>query len=89
MRQTLLAEQMIWHNEFEAVDYLHIHVVPKRNEALLLRKYKVTGKDMETSWRDCLTNQSKYVIIDPQDLLSPIIDSNPDLKQYLCTRYWQ
>ena len=91
MRQTLWAEQMIAHKDVERIkadNYLHIHVIPSENDELLHKRYKVSRKGMEESWREMLTDQGKYVIIDPAMLLTPIIKSHSELCQYLSTRYW-
>ena len=95
MRQTLWAEQMIAHQSTEilhANDFLHIHVIPKDNEALLRRNprfpYTVSGESMESTWRSCLKDPSKYIIVDQQDLLTPIVNTYPALTAYLNTRYW-
>ncbi|MEG1400999.1 hypothetical protein [Bacteroides sp.] len=93
MRQTLWAEQIIRHKDspkelLKADNYLHIHVVPSRNEDLLHRKYRVSGNGMEYSWRDCLRDQTKYVIIDPLELMKSITDIYPSLIAYLKIRYW-
>jgi len=91
MRQTLWAENMITYKEQESIkadNYLHIHVIPSENDELLKKTYKVSGKDMETSWRSMLYDQNKYVIVDPQHLLSPIENKYPELYDYLKNRYW-
>lgn len=93
MRQTLWAEQMVAHKEQEIIkadDFLHIHAVPSHNHTLLRKKYKVTGKDMEDSWRECLVDQSKYTIVDPSKLLAPLreFDKYKELLDYLQQRYW-
>lgn len=91
MRQTLWAENMVRNKKTErlkADNYLHVHVIPSENDELLRKKYKVSKKGMESSWRDMLTDQSKYVIIDPQSLLSPTASKYPELHDYLYTRYW-
>lgn len=95
MRQTLWAEQVVAHKDTEVLkadNYIHIHVIPSKNEALLRNgrryPYKVSGKSMEDTWRSCLTDQSKYIIVDPKRLLTPIIDNYPDLQKYLSVRYW-
>lgn len=49
----------------KADDYLHIHVIPGGNRNLLDKRYKVSGKVMEETWREMLVDQSKYVIITP------------------------
>lgn len=54
MRQTLRAEQMVSHKNQERIkadNYLHIHVIPNENDELLYKKYKVSEKGMEESWR--------------------------------------
>ena len=92
MRQTLWAEQMIKNKEAETIkadNYLHIHVVPKENEALLNKKYKCSGLDMEGTWRNCLKDNLKYRIISPEDFLQNIETKNySELIDYLVTRYW-
>ncbi len=91
MRQTLWAEQMLSNKESECVKadhYMHIHVIPSANTDLLNKLYRVSGKDMETTWRGMLTDQSKYFIIDPSLLMKPIENSYPELYKYLSERYW-
>lgn len=91
MRQTLWAEQMLANKDTESVKadhYLHIHVIPKAAIDLLDKKYRVSGKKMEDTWRSMLTDQSKYIIVDPMDLMKPIKNSYPELYQYLSERYW-
>lgn len=93
MRQTLWAEQVIAHKESEkikAVDFLHVHVVPSDNNGLLNKKYKISGKEMEETWRGCLLDNRKYVIVDPLCLFSPIKENAKykNLIVYLCNRYW-
>ena len=92
MRQTLWAEQMIAHKNSEKIsaeDFIHSHIIPQENNDLLNKIYPCSGKNMETTWRECLQNQSKYKIISPKELLANI-DSNKyaDLKNYLEKRYW-
>ena len=90
MRQTLWAENMVKHRDEEllkAEDYLHIHVVPMQNVALLGKKYKVSGKGMEATWRGMLANQDKYVVVDPQNFLVSVPGYSA-LKSYLLVRYW-
>lgn len=91
MRQTLWAENIVKHREDEilkAEDYLHIHVIPQENKDLLDKKYNVSGKGMETTWRGMLNDQSKYIIVDPRRLLFPIAHKYPALASYLNQRYW-
>ena len=91
MRQTLWAENIIKHKHIETLkadDYMHIHVIPSGNKDLLSKKYSVSGMGMEETWRSLLTDQSKYIIVDPQKLLDPIKDKYPQLISYLRKRYW-
>ena len=90
MRQTLWAENVVKLKEekLKADNYMHIHVIPLANKDLLDKKYSVSGMGMEETWRSMLTNQSKYIIVDPQKLLEPIKDKYPELASYLKKRYW-
>ena len=91
MRQTLWAENVIRHKVVErlkADNFLHIHIIPSQNRALLDKKYRVSGKGMEETWRSMLKYQSKYVICDPKELFQPIAEKYPDLSEYLSKRYW-
>lgn len=91
MRQTLWAENIVKHKATEVLkadDYLHIHVIPEGNRDLLDKRYKVSGKGMEETWREMLANQSKYVIITPKKLMEPVAPRYPELTSYLMRRYW-
>ena len=94
MRQTLWAE-CICNSEEEKVlpaeHFVHIHVCPKENKELLNRCYsEVTDKNsMEEAWREMLSDQSLYHLVDPKELMSPIANSYPELYNYLQSRYWQ
>ena len=91
MRQTLWAENIVKHKHVETLkadDYMHIHVIPSDNKDLLAKKYSVSGMGMEETWRSMLSDQSKYIIVDPQELLEPIKDKYPELVSYLRKRYW-
>ena len=92
MRQTLWAEQMLENAEAEIIkanDFVHAHIVPKENKALLDKEYIISNKGMEETWRKCLTNQAKYKIIQSKDLLVGIDKTKyADLIKYLQTRYW-
>ncbi|MBQ1654095.1 MAG: hypothetical protein II575_02075 [Bacteroidales bacterium] len=85
MRQTLLTEQIINKNEIseiKAIDYRHIMVIPNAHTEL---KNAIEEKYIPT-----LKDKSKFKIIDPQELLSPL-QENDDYKEllnYLETRYW-
>jgi hypothetical protein len=92
MRQTLWAEQMIENQKTESIkadNYLHVHVIPAQNEALLDKEYKCSGLKMEKTWRNHLSDQSKYLIVSPQNLMKGL---NPNkyelLLNYLNVRYW-
>lgn len=93
MRQTLWAE-CICNSKDEKVlpakHFVHIHVCPKENKELLNKHYvEVTKKStMEEAWREMLTDQSLYHLIDPKDLMKPIAEKYPDLYNYLKKRYW-
>lgn len=91
MRQTLWMEQMLKHKETEGIkadDFLHLHVIPAEN-ANLLNKIYVSGKDMEATWRNCLHHKEKYKIISPKELLLPLDRTKySHLLKYLETRYW-
>ncbi|MGJ7923215.1 PGN_0703 family putative restriction endonuclease [Neobacillus sp. LXY-4] len=92
MRQTLWAEQMIANKTFETIkadDYIHIHVIPSENRQLLKKNYPCSKMEMEETWRSCLKNQNKYIIISPKEFLTPVIGmQHGDLLDYLNNRYW-
>jgi hypothetical protein len=94
MRQTLWAECICNSEEekvFPAEHFVHIHVCPSKNEELLNKRYaEVTNKpSMEEAWREVLTDQSLYHLVDPKELLQPIAQTYPKLYNYLQSRYWQ
>ncbi|MDR0438179.1 MAG: hypothetical protein LBH22_07765 [Bacteroidales bacterium] len=94
MRQTLWAEQLIDNEKDERIkadDFLHIHVIPKENDELLEKNYKHFGKNMLQTWQNCLTDKSKYQIVDPFEIVE-IIKQNRNytpLAEYLTQRYYQ
>lgn len=86
MRQTLLMEQIIKKkdiNGIKAVDFRHIMVIPNAHTEL---KNAIEEKYIPT-----LKDKSKFRIIDPQELLSPLCgnENYKDLITYLETRYWK
>jgi hypothetical protein len=92
MRQTLLGWTMVENNEYEAVDWLHLHVIPSDNKELKERitSKNLKGKTLEESWKLQLKNPEKYIVISPEKFLEPIINL-PDTKSliyYLTNRYW-
>lgn len=92
MRQTLLTEQMIANKDAELIkadDYIHAHIIPSENIDLLNKEYLPSKQDLETTWRSCLTNQEKYKIISPKDLITNIDKIKyKKLINYLSERYW-
>jgi len=87
MRQSLLAEQMV--NSGVASDFLHILVVPSENKDLLDKSYTFTKDNLQTTWRNCLSDQSKFKIIDSKQIRQ-LIENLPGylkLAGYLKSRY--
>ena len=81
-RQSLLMEQIINKKPFPADYYQHIVVCPQNNTEMMADA---------TSFKESLKEPSKFNIIDPQALLSPL-KGNDDYKallSYLETRYWK
>lgn len=80
MRQTLLCEQLVKNGY--ADDFFHINVIPNGNMEL--------RNAVENEFVPMLKDKSKFKIIDPQDLLSPLEENNlhPELIEYLKKRYW-
>ena len=72
----------------QASNYLHVHVIPLDNDELLRKKYKVTEKVMESSWREMIADQSKYIVIDPKSLMTATVSNYSELHEYLGIRYW-
>lgn len=91
MRQTLWAEQMVINKKRETLqpdNFLHVHVIPPENKDLLNKIYKCSGMDMEQTWRNHLTDHSKYVKISPIKLLSGIDSVKyQNLIKYINVRY--
>ena len=84
MRQTLLCEQLVANGY--ADDFIHINVIPNGNTEL--------RNAVENEYIPMLKDKTKFKIIDPQDLLSPLKDPlkeknlHPELIKYLKKRYW-
>lgn len=87
MRQTLLVEQMV--KIGIANDFLHILVVPSENKDLLDNNYTFTNNDLQTTWLDSLSDQSKFRIIDSRQILHLIenLIGYSKLATYLKSRY--
>ena len=61
-------------------DYLHINVIPNGNSEL---------RKNISSYAQGLKDASKFIVIDPKQLMCPIKDTHSDLYNYLDARYWQ
>lgn len=94
MRQTFLGWQMVKGNEYMAVDWLHVEVIPENNYTLRnfisspsLSKF---GNNIETVWKSILKFPEKYFIISPEKLFQNIVTENrySELTSYLKLRYW-
>jgi len=91
MRQTLWAEQMVRYQKDEIIkadDYINVHVVPIKNTQLRDKKYKCSGLDMYSTWKNQLTDPTKYVLISPDILMENLPEAFKELKEYLRNRYW-
>ncbi len=92
MRQTLWAEQMLDNIATETIkaeNYIHAHIVPSKNKELLEYEYPASTKGMVETWKSCLNDTDKYVIIEPKNLLAKIDKTKyKSLIDYLTTRYW-
>ncbi|MBO7477751.1 MAG: hypothetical protein J6U04_07460 [Salinivirgaceae bacterium] len=80
MRQTLLCEQLIANGY--AYDFFHLNIIPKGNTELR----NVVNNEFVPMLKDA----TKFKIIDPQELLSPLKDDKAyeGLFDYLSKRYW-
>jgi hypothetical protein len=75
MRQTLLAWQMVEHNEHEASAWLHVHVIPELNKALRGGGHgapELLGETMAEKWRSALKRRERYLLITPTELLAGV-----------------
>ena len=74
-------EQIISNKPFDADDYRHIVVCPNDNTEMM---------EEAKTFKDSLKDKSKFLIIDPQEFLSPLRSNAKykDLITYLKTRYW-
>lgn len=92
MRQTLLAWKMKEANEYNADEYIHVHIVPKRNISLRrnITSPLLFGFDINEVWKNELEDPNKYKIISPEQLLEPISESDKTkyVLKYLRRRYW-
>jgi hypothetical protein len=88
MRQTLLVEQM--KKMGIADDFLHIVIAPDSNTDLLGNNYPFTSDDLETAWRKCLKDKTKFRIIDSKEIFNMLETLHNYLNQtnYLKSRYY-
>jgi len=87
MRQTLLVEQMV--KLGIANDFLHILIVPSKNSDLLNNNYTFTINDLQTTWSNCISDQTKFKIIDSKQI-NQLFEKLPrysNLTGYLKSRY--
>jgi hypothetical protein len=96
MRQTLLSWKMVKAEEYNCDEYIHVHVIPEENKILRLAvtspklPLNVVAEGMCETWRNLLKEPHRYIVIDPKDLLQPLVyeeDTN-SLLRYLGERYW-
>ena len=87
MRQTLLVEQMILSGI--ADDFLHIVVIPFENKDLLDKNYEFSKDGLKTTWSNCLSDKTKFRIIDPHEIIQTIENRSAysKLADYLKLRY--
>ena len=92
MRQTLLGWEMVRRKEYDANDWIHIHVIPKQNEELrnTITSKNLKGKSLEESWKLLLKDPNKYYVLSPEEFLKPIenIEDTKSILSYLKKRYW-
>jgi hypothetical protein len=92
MRQLLLLSEMVKAEEYSCTDFIHLHVIPEGNDALLNKNTSpgLSGADLCTAWRSVLKEPEKYVVISPEKLLAPSAEAYdmPSLYGYLDKRYW-
>jgi len=88
MRQTLQVEQMV--AKGIADDFLHVVVVPTDNQDLLAANYPFSDKGLEDIWRDAITDNTKFKLVDSQLVYECIEKSTQHaaLSHYLKKRYY-
>jgi hypothetical protein len=92
MRQTLLAWQMVEHQEFGATEWLHLHVAPAANVALLgtvTSPQLAEFGNMESAWRSVLVLPERYVLVAP-DAVVPDVAADGEFgewREWLGARY--
>lgn len=92
MRQTLLGWKMVEAKEYDVDEYVHVHVIPKRNFSLRrnITSPLLFGFNISEVWKNELKEPNKYIMISPYDLLDPIRTNNKIkyIISYLRRRYW-
>jgi hypothetical protein len=72
MRQTLLASQYVADTKTPESTWIHLHVIPRGNEALRRRIKKAAplllGATLEETWRSTLKAPERYRIVAPSEL---------------------
>jgi len=86
LRQTLWADQVRQKaSDFIADDFIHVHVIPDGNTTLLNKG--LSGMNMTDTWKSCLTEPDKYIVISPKELWREQ-SNDTELFNYLEKRYW-
>lgn len=82
VRQTLLVEKIIKSDDatLPVDDYLHINVIPEGNVEL---------RSEVSHYAEGLKDASKFIIMDPRQMMQPIKNTHQELYNYLETRYWK
>lgn len=92
MRQTLLAWQMVEHNEHDATAWLHVHVVPEPNVALRRGgrgAKELLGETMAEKWRSVLKQPERYLLTTATELLAGVGEHGrwSEWRRWLSERY--
>ncbi len=92
MRQTLLGWKMVQAKEYQCDEYIHLHIIPEKNNELKGRvtSPKLTGSNMSGAWRNLLKELDRYIVISPEKFIRPTeicLDTDAVLT-YLDKRYW-
>jgi hypothetical protein len=85
MRQTSLALQMVEHKEFGATEWLHLHVAPAANVALLgtvTSPQLAEFGNMESAWRSVLVQPERNVVVAPE-AVTPDVAAHGEWREWL------